>query len=140
MPTENVILSSPTAWESWIQIIQAKAERKEIWGIVDPSKTDADIDTLLTEPTKLAPPAADDNTFATQMTWKMKYDEYKDNKVLFDKQKESLQDLCLFILQTLDAKYTMYTYSISSARDLLIKLKKAIAPSEEARRNEIYDL
>ncbi|KAF2801243.1 uncharacterized protein BDZ99DRAFT_403774, partial [Mytilinidion resinicola] len=140
MPTENVILSSPTVWESWIQIIQAKAERKGIWGIIDPSKTDAHADEMLPEPTKPAPPAADDSTFAAQMTWKMTYDEYKDNKVLFDKQKESLQDLRIFILQTVDTKYTTYTYGISSARDLLAKLKKSIAPSDEARRNEIYNL
>jgi hypothetical protein len=34
----------------------------------------------------------------------------------------------------------MYTYGVSSTRDLLVKLKKAIAPSDEARRNEIYNL
>jgi hypothetical protein len=126
---ETVILSSPATWESWIQIIQAKAERKEIWGIVDPSKHDADVDTPLTEPTELAPPAVDDNTFAAQMTWKMKYDKYKKDKVRFDKQKESLQDLRIFILQTLDTKYNTHTYGVSSTRDLLVKLKKAIAPS-----------
>ncbi|KAF2804397.1 uncharacterized protein BDZ99DRAFT_544936 [Mytilinidion resinicola] len=95
---------------------------------------------MLPEPTKPAPPAADDSTFAAQMTWKMAYDEYKDDKVLFDKQKESLQDLRIFILQTVDAKYTTYTYGISSARNLLAKLKKSIAPSDKARRDEIYNL
>ncbi|KAF2806946.1 uncharacterized protein BDZ99DRAFT_465697 [Mytilinidion resinicola] len=140
MPTENVILSSPAAWESWIQIIQAKAERREIWRIIDPSETDANADEMLPEPSKPAPPSADDSTFAAQMTWKMAYDEYKNNKALFDKQKESMQDLRIFILQTIDAKYTTYTYGISSARDLLAKLKKSIAPSDEARRHEIYNL
>ncbi|KAF2802589.1 uncharacterized protein BDZ99DRAFT_482725 [Mytilinidion resinicola] len=111
MPTENVILSSPAVWESWIQIIQAKAERKGIWGIIDPS-TDANADEQLPKPTKPAPPEADENTFAAQMTWKMAYDEYKDNK----------------------------TYGISAARDLLAKLEKSIAPSDEARRHEIYNL
>jgi hypothetical protein len=33
-----------------------------------------------------------------------------------------------------------YTYSLSTARQLLVKLKKSIAPSDEARRNEIYNL
>jgi hypothetical protein len=67
MPAENVILSSPTAWEPYIQLIQAKAERKEIWGIVDPSKTDADANELLLEPMTPVPPAEGETSFATQM-------------------------------------------------------------------------
>jgi hypothetical protein len=69
----------------------------------------------------------------------MKYDDFKDDKMQFEKQKESLQVLRILILQTLDAKYTTYTYGISTARQQLVKFKKSTAPSDDARRNEIYN-
>jgi hypothetical protein len=98
MPAENVILSSPAGWEAWIQIIQAKAERKGIWGIIDPSKTDDEANKPLEEPAETAPPAADNETFATKMIWKMEYKKNKKQLIKYKKQKEALLDLRLFIL------------------------------------------
>jgi hypothetical protein len=138
--THTVVLASPNDWEEWIKVIKRKANANQIWKYIDPSTSEAELPKLV-EPTKPAP--KDVNSQKTKIS-ELDKDEkeelqtlrlkHRDNLKLYRKQQSALDTLCSQIQSSISRSYLVYTFKCDTTYDVLVSLKKRVAPSDEARK------
>jgi hypothetical protein len=103
----TVILSNPSDWDEWLEIIKTKAVGGEIWSFIDPATVKDELPTL-TEPT--IPTPKDVNPTKTSLA-QLDDDEkeelrfqrlsYKRKVATFDRQKAAVATLRSFIQETI---------------------------------------
>jgi hypothetical protein len=112
----TVILSNPSDWDEWLEIIKTKAIGGEVWRFIDPAVVKDELPTL-TEPT--IPTPQDENPDKTSLA-QLDDDEkeelrfqrlsYKWQIVTFDRQKAAMATLRSFIQETITSTYLTYTF------------------------------
>ena len=138
--THTVVLASPNDWDEWIELIKRKANANQIWKYVDPS-TAVDKLPKLIEPTR--PEPKDVNGRKTKLSeldedekeeLRMLRLEHRDNLKLYRKQQSAFDTLCSQIQSSISRTYLVYTFNCDTTYNVLVALKKRVAPTDEARK------
>jgi hypothetical protein len=140
----TVILSSPSDWDEWLEIIKTKAVGGEVWKFVDPTEVKDKLP--LTEPT--IPTPQDVNPEKTSLAQldddekeelRFKRFSYKRSIATYDRQKAAIATLRSFIQETISRIYLTYTFDCDTPYDMLVALKQRVAPTDQARKIELIN-
>src|SRR6266702_6650356 len=138
--THTVILASPNDWDEWIGIIKRKASANQIWKYVDPSTPEDELPKL-EEPTRASP--QDVNSEKTKLSeldedekeeLRMLRLDHRDNLKLYRKQQSALDTLCSQIQSSISRSYLVYTFKCNATYNVLVSLKKKIAPTNKTQK------
>ena len=140
----SVILASPNDWDEWIEVIKSKANNNRLWEYVDPSTPETTLPKLV-EPVRAS--AKDANTRGKTKLSELTDEEnaklvglqsdHRDNVKLYRKQLSALDTLRSQIQSSISRTYLIYTFKCSTTYDVLVSLKKRVAPSDEARKIQL---
>jgi len=139
----SVILSRPTDWDEWIEIVKTKAMGNKIWEYVDPSTLKDNL-SILNEPT--IPRAGDvnpqkptvDKLDANELEeLKLLRYDYKRQIAAYERKDAALGSLRSFIQETISRAYLPYTFKCDTPYDMLTALKTRVAPTDQARKMEL---
>jgi len=139
----SVILSGPTDWDEWIEIVKTKAMGNKIWEYVDPSTLKDNL-SILNEPT--IPRAGDvnpqkptvDKLDANELEeLKLLRYDYKRQIAAYERKDAALGSLRSFIQETISRAYLPYTFKCDTPYDMLTALKTRVAPTDQARKMEL---
>jgi hypothetical protein len=138
-----VILSNPSDWDEWLEIIKTKAVGGEVWKFIDPAVVKNELPSL-TEPTIPTPKDVNPNkTSIAQLDDDEKEElrfqrlTYKRKVAAFDRQKAAVATLRSFIQETITRTYLTYTFNCETPYDMLVALKQHVAPTDQAREIEL---
>jgi hypothetical protein len=141
----TVILSNPSDWDEWLEIIKTKAVGGEVWEFVDPA-TAKDTLPALTEPAIPIPQNVNpDKTSLTQLDADEKEElkfqrlTYKRKIATYDRQKAAMAALRSFIQETITRTYLTYTFNCDTPHDMLVALKQRVAPTDQAKKIELIN-
>ena len=133
----SVILNSPADWDEWIEVIKTQALAGKIWQYLDPSK---DAVPALDEPVAPTPDKVNpQKTTVAQLTaeereqYKILRQDYKWERDQYDKKDVALSVLRTAIQSSVSRSCLHYTFEASSARGMLIDLKKRLQPTDQLR-------
>jgi hypothetical protein len=139
----QVILTTPSDWRQWIQMIKSAAIQADIWEYVNPDteKNDLPICEEPEEPTyRTVNPAAAaykdledierEELRDLRGTYKRKYKEYRE-------QKTALGALIKSIQGTVDRKNHYLLEDCNTPFDMLISLKKRLSPTQKVRERDL---
>ena len=139
----TIILSNPSDWDEWLEIIKTKAVGGEVWRFLDPAIAKDKIPSL-TEPTIPTPQDVNpDKTSLAQLNDDEKEElrfqrlSYKRKIATFDRQKAAIATLRSFIQETVTRTYLTYTFGCDTPHDMLVALKQRVAPTDQARKIEL---
>ena len=139
----TVILSNPSDWDEWLEIIKTKAVGGEVWKFIDPAIAKDELPSL-TEPTIPTPQDVNpDKTSLAQLNDDEKEElrfqrlSYKRKIATFDRQKAAMATLRSFIQETVTRTYLTYTFGCDTPHDMLVALKQRVAPTDQARKIEL---
>ena len=140
-----IILSSPSDWDEWLEVLKTKAIGGKIWQFVDPSVPKESLP-VLTE-LELPQPADINNEKTTvaeldngeKEELKFRRHEQKRQQATYDKQDAAMASLRTFIQETVSRTYLRYTFKCDSPYEMLIALKKRVAPTDRARKLELIN-
>ena len=138
-----IILNGPNDWNEWLEVIRTKAIGGKIWEFVDPSK-DKDSLPILREPS--VPMAKDVNPEAATISalsddekeeLKLLRFNYKHKLSVYERQDTALASLRTYIQETISRTFLPYTFKGDTVYDILVALKKRVAPTDKARKVEL---
>lgn len=146
MSSTKTILSSSCDWRPWLFIIKTMAISGDVWKYINP-----DLTTPLPEPTRPNPPAPADastvegHTTLTTLTsdereiYKLLYSEYKESLSLVKQELDTLRAIRNHLVTSVSKENIVYIESQETIYDMLVALKKRLAPTDEARKLEVID-
>lgn len=139
----TIILSSSGDWDEWLEVVKTKAEAGKIWEYVDPSKAKDELK-VLSKPE--VPRAKDVNPAKTTVAnlsddeldeLKLLRYDFKHQLQLYERQDAALFTLKTFIQETISRTFLSYTFKKESTYDVLVALRKRVAPTDRARKLEL---
>ncbi|OCL02306.1 hypothetical protein AOQ84DRAFT_252349, partial [Glonium stellatum] len=139
----TVILSSPSDWDEWIEVIKTKAIVGKVWKYVDPYIKREDLPSLV-EPSR--PTAEDINKDKAKIsqldvgekeTFRVLQEEYKEDRDLYEKQQSAIDLLRTQIQSSVSRTYLIHTFNCDTTYDILVSLKQRVAPSDDARKIQL---
>jgi len=137
----SVVLSNTNDWDEWIEVVKVHALAGEVWEYVDPSKDQ--VPTLeepkLPRPEDVKPGATSYGQLSTEEKddYKMLRQDYKLDLDRYTRKKNALSSLCCHIQSTVSRSCLFYTYGATTARQMLIELKKRLQPTDQLRELEL---
>jgi hypothetical protein len=141
----SIILSCPSDWDEWLEVVKTKAMGGKVWKFVDPSASKDELPVLM-EPTLPLPEDIDpDKTTLAELTeseraeLKDRRQTYKRQQELYDKQEAALAALRTTIQETISRVYLRYTFRCDTTYDMLTALKRRVAPTDRARKIELVN-
>ena len=135
MTTKKVILSKPADWDSWIAFVRTRADALDIWEYINPD-LEAKPDHLIKQvaPIFTLPPEGEALDKDAYELHKIKLANHKQLTNEYEKQRKAFSEIVVFIQETIStANATYIEDSGSHPYDILIELKKTLAPTDEAR-------
>lgn len=144
--TARVILSKPSQWDTWIELVKTTAIKKGVWDLINPDMMGP---VPGPEPEPTLPMPADVNPEKTTFS-RLTADEKEELTVLrenyqralkkWDRKQQGLVDLRAVIQESvaMGAPFDC-TVGLDLAKDMLIALKKRFSPTDESREKEIQD-
>jgi hypothetical protein len=138
-----VILNGPMDWDEWLEVVKKKSVGGKIWDFVNPN-TNKDELPILEKP--MIPSAKDVNplkTVLSQLTddekdeLKLLRYDFKHQLTLYERQDAALASLRLFIQETISRTFLPYTFNCDTPYDILVALRRRIAPTDKARKLEL---
>ena len=133
----SVILNNPADWDEWIEIIKTQALAGKVWQHLDPSE---DTVPALEEPVAPTPAQVNEaKTTVTELTpdereqYKILRQDYKWERSQYDKKEAALSALRTAIQSSMSRSCLHYTFEATSAREMLIELKKRLQPTDQLR-------
>jgi hypothetical protein len=138
-----VILNGPMDWDEWLEVVKTKSVGGKIWDFVNPN-TNKDELPILEKP--MIPSAKDVNplkTVLSQLTddekdkLKLLRYDFKHQPTLYERQDAALASLRLFIQETISRTFLPYTFNCNTPYDILVALRRRIAPTDKARKLEL---
>ncbi|OCL01418.1 hypothetical protein AOQ84DRAFT_383769 [Glonium stellatum] len=115
----TVILSSPSDWNEWIEVIKSKAIVGRVWKYVNPYTKREDLPSLV-EPSR--PTAEDVNKDKAKISLLN-----TDEKAMF----RVLQE------DSVSRTYLIYTFNCDTTYDILVSLKQRVALSDNVRKIQL---
>jgi hypothetical protein len=144
--TARVILSKPSQWDTWLELVKTYAIRKGVWDLINPDSVGP---VPGPEPEPTLPMPADVNPEKTTYS-RLTADEKEELTVLrenyqralkkWDRKQQGLVDLRAAIQESvaMGAPFDC-TIGLDTAKDMLITLKRRFSPTDESREKEIQD-
>ena len=140
-----IILTAPSDWDEWIEIVKTKAIAGKIWEYVNPATEKAYLP-VLEEP--VFPKPSDVNnaktTFAA-LTADEKEElqalrhEYKRQTKKFEQRDAAVGNLRIHIQESISRTYLTYTFNCDTPHDMLTALRQRVAPTDQARKLELQN-
>jgi hypothetical protein len=138
-----IILSGPSDWDEWLEVVKTKAQAGKIWEYVNPSKAKDELKVL----SKPNVPKAKDVNPAKNTIAELTNDELDELKLLrydfkhqlqlYERQDAALSTLKSFIQESISRTFLPYTFDKESTYDVLVALRTRVAPSDRARKLEL---
>lgn len=126
-------LSSSKDWDAWLTVIRAKATGYQIWGLIDPAKTERP---SLDEPTE--PDLDSMSGDKIELRYKIAYTKYKREYQVWQKQTEGLAKIISHIFDTTSITNITYIQDIEVHPWIVLRaLKARLAPTDDARSFEL---
>ena len=138
----SVILEKSTDWHEWMIVINLKAESGEVKELINPE--------LTTEPAPLREPdrpkPSDIKQGVTSTTelssdereeFRFRRDDYKIELAKYRRQREALNSIKDFIVTSVARQHLSYLREKTTVYQMLVALKKRIAPTDRARKMEL---
>lgn len=144
MASSKIVLTSSSDWRPWLFIIKSLALGGNVWKYIDPDlASPLPEPTLPTSPEAIeASPVARHTTLATltpdeRDVFKLLYNEYKEKLSQVKAEIESLKLIRTHLVTSVSKENVVYIESKEGIHDMLVALKKRLAPTDEARKLEI---
>ena len=149
-----VILNAPSDWEDWIQLLKSYAVGRQIWDFIDPGRSQTHLsepaiptfnavkDMLIAERTPTQPDSKESSQTVqpteptkeeVEQRLKIQTIKYKLDCQQYLARKEDLAGIPLLIQNSINRGYLQYTYDCATAYDMIVALKKRVAPSDLAK-------
>ncbi len=146
----QIILNGMKDWDDWIELIRTAALGADIWDLINPDKTQTEIQRLLQplrpEPSNVKPQAEGlpSTTFSQLSTdekeqLRQLQSDYNYDRKEYDRKRKALADIRIRIVESLKRDYISYTHHCDSVYDLLVKLKERIATTDKIRERELIE-
>ena len=135
-----IILTCPSDWDEWIEVVKTKAKGGDIWQYVDLSVERDNLPTLKEPPVPLPKDVNQGKTTFAELDEAEKEElrtlksERKRNITKYDRQIAALGTLRTFIQETISRTYLRYTFNCETPYDMLITLKTRVSPTDRARK------
>jgi hypothetical protein len=139
---KTVILDRPTHWDSWIFIVKAIAAGGDAWKCVDPElgsepvvpnrpekPTATDVNPVKSSTTTLTPAELD--------TYKVMLAEYREDLATVKQALDTLRTVRNHVVTTISVTNIVYIKDKSTVYQMLVALKKRLAPTDYARKLEV---
>ena len=140
--TKQVILNSPTNQELWLFIVKTIADRGDVWKYINP-----DLPQDPAVPPRPVKPTPDlvnadkltilDLDLVERETYKLLLADYKEELVVVKQIHDSLQAVRTHIVTTVSATNISYIDDKPSIYQMLLALKKRLAPTDYARKLDV---
>jgi hypothetical protein len=137
----SVVLSNTNDWDEWIEVVKVHALTGKVWEYVDPSKVEVPV---LKEPTL---PRPEDVKAGITSYGRLSAEEKDDYKMLrqdyklemdrYTRKKSALSSLSNHIQSSVSRSCLFYTYGTTTAREMLVELKKRLQPTDLLRELEL---
>jgi len=140
--TKTVILDQPSHWEPWLFVIKTIANGGDTWKYLDP-----DLNTEPIVPTRPEMPKPKDvNPVKTTLleldaaekeTFKLLITMYKEDLAIAKQVLDTIQTVRNHIVTTVSTKNIVYINDKTTVYQMLIALKKRLAPTDYARKLDL---
>ena len=139
---KTVILDRPAHWDSWIFIVKAIAQGGDAWKYVNPELgTEPDIPSRPEKPTAAhINPAKSSTTSLTPAEldmYKVMLAEYREDLATVKQVLDTLQTVQNHVVTTILVTNVVYIKNKSTVYQMLVALKKRLAPTDYARKLEV---
>lgn len=146
MSSSKIVLTNSSDWRPWLFVIKTMAVSGGVWKYINP-----DLQTQIPEPTRPVAPSpaeassiADHTTFATLSSdereiFKLLYNEYKESLSLARQEMETLKAIRNHLVTSVSKDNIVYIETKDTIYDMLVALKKRLAPTDEARKLDVID-
>ncbi|OCL06556.1 hypothetical protein AOQ84DRAFT_390115 [Glonium stellatum] len=104
----TVILSSPSDWDEWIEVIKSIAMVGKVWKYVDPYTKREDL-----------PSDGDEKE-----TFRILQEEYKEDRDLYENQQLAINLLRIQIQSSVSRTSLIHTFNCDTTYDMLVSLKQ----------------
>lgn len=141
---KTLILDTPKDWETWLFIVKTMAEGADVWEFINP-----ELDTVPEVPPRpIIPTAQDIKNTATSLVdltiedrelFKLMLANYKEVQQINRRIRDSLIKILDHITTSISKDNVYIIRSCSTARDMLVELKRRLAPTNHAQKLEIID-
>jgi hypothetical protein len=137
-------------WDDWIEVIRTTALAADIWDIINPNKSAANIlqltQLIRPEPSNVKPPAAGQPPTAfSQLSTDEKeqlqqlQSDYNYDRKEYNRKRKTLAEIRVRIVESIKRDYVAYTHKCETVHDILVKLKDRIAPTDKIRKRELIE-
>ena len=141
--THTVILAGPNDWDQWIGVVKYRADGESVWEYIDPDVKKNDLprhrapsepSPSVVNPQKTTFSALDEGEKEELRALRKQYDRaYK----RYEKEEAALKSLRTYIISTISRDYIDYTFEGNTVYDVLVSLKQAVAPTDDARKVDL---
>jgi len=137
-------------WDDWIEVIRTTALGADIWELINPNKSKAQIKSLTQpvrpEPADIRPPADGEVTTAysdlstdEREQLRQLQSDYNYDRKEYDRKRRALADIRKQIVETIKRDYVSFTHKCDTVHDILVRLKDRIAPTDKIRERELIE-
>ena len=146
MNSSRIILTNSSDWRPWLFVIKSMAVSGGVCKYINPN-----LETQIPEPVlSIAPSPAEASSVAGHMNFatltadereifKLLYNEYKESLSLARQEMESLKTIRNQLVTSVSKDNIVYIETKDTIYEMLVALKKRLAPTDEARKLEIID-
>jgi Reverse transcriptase (RNA-dependent DNA polymerase)/Pol polyprotein, beta-barrel domain len=133
--TTTVVLTSPDNWDLWLSDIRRIAKAYDIWDHINPDFANS---TDLVEPPKPSPQdlfgrPIEQLDEGQRIAWKDHIDNHKRKLEQYDRKKKAMANLEARIGSTVSLKCQKMIQKLSTAKEILVRLRERVAPTDYAR-------
>jgi hypothetical protein len=140
--TKAVILDKPSDWEPWLFVVKAMAEGGDTWDYMNPnleSELVVPKRPMMPKPNDVNPTKTDVLTLTTEETekYKVMITLYRDEQMVTNWILDIIQTIRNHIVSIVSAKNIRYINDKTTLYQMLVALKKRLAPMDYARKLEV---
>ena len=139
----SIVLSMPSDWDIWIDMIKNKVKAADIWKFIDPSVKAADLPQFtrppMPQPKDIDPAKLLINQLNPNELEQLKAlrDKWKNQNREYEQQKTIINGMHTLIHETVSRSYYVYLIDKETLYEMLSALKERIAPMDLACQREL---
>lgn len=132
---KKVALIKPADWDLWLSFVKTRANYLDVWHLVNPDLPEKP--EIIAKPTLPIPPVpvpGQTLTEAQKSDYTFLNSIYKNSLKEYEKQRNALGDIVSFIQETISTTNAVHIeHAGTNPWDILVALKKKLAPTDDAR-------
>ena len=139
---KTVILDTSADWESWLYVIKTMSinDERDTWEFIDlalPQEPRLPKRPTMPEATDLGKQSIADLDVDERELFKLMYQQYREVLTQVTKTLETITRIRNFIVSTVSAKNIVYIKKTSTVYQMLVALKKRLAPTDDAKKIQL---